>query len=128
MSTPTRVLVFIYGTLKRGATNHRLLASQEFVGTARTVAGFRLYVVADYPGLVKDPTDQRGVAGELWSVDAPTLAQLDEFEGLPQKLYRRDTVPLAPPMDQVNPETYFYMRTIRGRRPLIDGQWPVQRE
>lgn len=124
---PDRTLVFVYGTLKRGGTNHAFLRDQQFVGPARTVAGYRLYVVADYPGMVREPADQRGVAGEIWSVDPVGLAALDHLEGVDEFLYRRDFVPLQPPFAETPVQGYLYLRTIRGRRPLLDGNWPVAR-
>ena len=120
-----RTLLFIYGTLKTGASNHAVLADQEFIAAVNTIPGSRLYVVADYPGVVKDPTDKHGVQGELWSVDNDALARLDAFEGLPEKLYRRDRVTLASPHESTVVETYYYLRTSRGRRPIISGNWPT---
>ena len=49
-------LVFVYGTRKRGGSNHHYLAGQTLIGTARTVAGFTLYSLGDYPGLVAEAT------------------------------------------------------------------------
>lgn len=125
MSATDPTTLFIYGTLKRGASNHAVLADQAFLGEARTVGGYRLYVVADYPGLVRDPTDHRGVVGELWTVTPDALARLDAFEGVPEKLYRRDRIELVAPQDTVVAETYYYLRNTRGRRPIISGSWPV---
>lgn len=102
-----------------------MLADQTYVGEARTGPGYRLFVVADYPGLVKDPTDQRGVQGELWSVDNEALARLDAFEGIPEKLYRRDRIDLSKPYETTEVHTYFYLRNIRGRRPIVSGVWPL---
>ena len=124
MSEENTVL-FIYGTLKRGAANHGVLAGQKFLGTARSIPGYRLYVVADYPGLVRDPADTRGVTGELWSVTPTALAGLDAFEGLLEKLYRRDRISLATPHENIEVQTYFYLRNTRGRRPIISGVWPI---
>lgn len=126
MSEPAgRTLLFVYGTLKRGASNHRVIADQVYVGDARTPPGYRLYLVADYPGLVRDPADRRGVQGEIWSVSPAALQRLDAFEGIPEKLYRRDSIPLLPPDQEAIVQTYFYLRNIRGRRPIVSGNWPV---
>jgi gamma-glutamylcyclotransferase (GGCT)/AIG2-like uncharacterized protein YtfP len=81
--------------------------------------------VADYPGLVRDPADTRGVTGELWSVTPTALAGLDAFEGLLEKLYRRDRISLATPHENTEVQTYFYLRNTRGRRPIISGVWPI---
>ena len=120
------VPVFVYGTLKRGGTNHAFIADQVFLGESRTQPGYRLYVVADYPGMVKDQSDQRGVSGEVWAVDPSTLGKLDDLEGVAEKLYRRDSVRFSAPFAELGVQTYLYLRNIRGRRLLVDGNWPVR--
>lgn len=122
---PDQITLFIYGTLKRGASNHAVLADQTYLGDARTEPGYRLFLVADYPGLIRDATDTRGVQGELWSVTPEALERLDAFEGIPEKLYRRDRIKLLPPSDNIDAQTYVYLRNTRGRRPIISGNWPV---
>jgi len=118
------MLLFIYGTLKRGGANHARLAGQQYLGEARTVAGFTLYSLVDYPGLVAEPSDQAGVTGELWRVNNACLERLDAFEGLTEGLYVRAAIALAEPPDVGTAETYFYARSTVGRTPL--GQhWPV---
>jgi gamma-glutamylaminecyclotransferase len=119
-----RHLVFVYGTLKRGGENHRFLAGQTYVGPARTAAGYRLYRLSGYPGMVADEGDASGVAGEIWAVDEPTLRQLDEFEGVDEGLYERTSVRLRAPFDREQVETYLYRRSIEGRTAL-EGEWPV---
>jgi gamma-glutamylaminecyclotransferase len=112
-------LVFVYGTLKRGGTNHRYLAGQTFVGEARTVAGFQLYQLSGYPGMVAENSPQaEGVTGEVWSIDAATLRRLDQLEGLAEGLYRREPIPLLPPFDERVVETYLYAQSVLGRRAL----------
>jgi len=73
-------LVFVYGTLRRGASNAFRMEGGEFVRPG-CVRG-RLYRIDWYPGLVLDP-EGGWVVGELWRVGADKLAELDEFEGLP---------------------------------------------
>ena len=119
--------LFVYGTLKRGGSNHAHLAGQKFLGPARTAAGYTLVSLGDYPGLVLSPDDREGVTGELWSVDDPCLAHLDEFEGMAESLYRRAEIPLATPCSHGSTapvETYFYARPVAGR-PHLGPMWPV---
>jgi gamma-glutamylaminecyclotransferase len=111
-------LIFVYGTLKRGGSNHLYLAGQTFVGEARTAPGFILFELAGYPGMVADPTAREGVAGEVWAVDAHALEQLDALEGLAEGLYRRERVPLLAPFDGETVESYFYARDTKGRAKL----------
>jgi protein phosphatase len=117
-------LVFVYGTLKRGGSNHHHLAGQRFVTTARTVPGYALYSLGDYPGMVPDPADTDGVTGELWSVEPAALAALDELEGLSEGLYRREPVALQAPLHAERVATYLYARSLEGR-PRVGATWPV---
>lgn len=108
--------IFVYGSLKRGGSNHALLQGQSFLGTARTAAGFRLFDLGDYPGMVAWPGDTTGVEGEVWAVDAAGLARLDQLEGTAEGLYRRAPVALLAPFAGQTVETYFYLHPIDGRR------------
>ncbi|MES2474933.1 MAG: gamma-glutamylcyclotransferase family protein [Verrucomicrobiota bacterium] len=71
--------VFVYGTLRRGGSNHFRMAAAEFI-SAGTVNG-RLYRVHWYPGMVLDEAGDE-IHGDVFAVDAETLAALDVFEGL----------------------------------------------
>ncbi len=107
-------LLFVYGTLKRGGSNHHQLAAQSFVGPARTPPGYRLYDIGGYPGLGAAATDREGVVGEVWSVDEAALLKLDAFEGVPEGLYRREPLQLEPPFAHRRVETYL---------PALDPSW-----
>jgi len=116
--------VFVYGTLKRGGTNHAYLARQRFLGKARTAPGFALFSLGDYPGMVHMPGDTAGVTGELWMVDDTCLAELDRLEGVDEGLYERSDIPLAPNPQASSAQTYLYLRPHHGLPPLGD-HWPV---
>jgi len=119
-------LVFVYGTLKRGGSNHHLMARQKFLGAARTPPGFRLYDLGGHPGMIQKPDDRAGVIGEVWSVDAACLVQLDVLEGTAEGLYRRVPIKLLPPFADQAIETYQYLRSVQGR-PDIGSLWRVER-
>lgn len=70
--------VFVYGTLRRGGSNHFRMAGADFV-SAGTVTG-RIYRVDWYPGLVLDEAGD-GIAGEIYQVAPAMLQELDRFEG-----------------------------------------------
>ncbi len=110
--------VFVYGTLKRGGDNHHYLAYQQFLGAARTPAGYTLYSLGDYPGMVRAPADTAGVTGELWVVDDTCLRQLDLLEGVNEGLYERVTIKLASPPDEQSVETYLYLLGVTDRKTL----------
>jgi gamma-glutamylaminecyclotransferase len=113
-----KTLLFVYGTLKRGCSNHAILAGQEFVGPARTQPGYRLFDLGGYPGIVAMPDDREGVNGEIWSVDAEALARLDAFEGVHEGLYRREPLPLLPPFAARPVDAYVSALGVTGRREV----------
>ena len=123
-------LVFVYGTLKRGASNHAQLAGQRLVGPARLAPGHALYSLGEYPGLVAEPASADRVRGEIWAVDDACLARLDTFEGVPEGLYARVPAPLSetppglPSGAAATVWMYLYLRDTRGRS-RVGEIWPV---
>jgi gamma-glutamylaminecyclotransferase len=116
--------VFVYGTLKRGGSNHHFLAGQKFLGEARTEPGYNLYSLGDYPGMVRSTDASHDVTGEVWAVDAACLAELDELEGVAEGLYKRVPVKLAPPFAEQPVESYLYLRDLKGHTSL-GVTWPI---
>jgi gamma-glutamylaminecyclotransferase len=84
--------LFVYGTLMRGEHHHGTLAGARFAGSARTLPQFALALVDYYPAMSRGGAS--AVAGELYDVDAATLAALDELEDVPT-LYLRERLVLA---------------------------------
>lgn len=124
MTGPRLTRIFVYGTLKRGGANHGHLTRQRFLGNAQTGPGVTLYSLGDYPGMVRDPYDTEGVAGELWEVDEKCLARLDALEGLEEGLYERVRIALRPPHHSENVETYLYALDVSGREH-VGAFWPA---
>jgi gamma-glutamylcyclotransferase (GGCT)/AIG2-like uncharacterized protein YtfP len=75
----SRELVFVYGTLRRGGSNHFRMDGAEFVGVGRIVG--RMYRIDWYPGLVLDESGD-DILGEVYSVDLEMLGNLDSFENV----------------------------------------------
>lgn len=110
--------VFVYGTLLAGEANHWLLARARFVGEARTEPAFALYDLGAFPGLV--PGGTHAVVGEVYEVDGPTLAALDQLEGHPH-FYTRSPVTLE---DGTVVETYLLApEQVAGRPIIASGSW-----
>lgn len=74
----TRELVFVYGTLRRGGSNHFRMGGADPV--ADGVVRGKIYHIAWYPGLVLGHEGE--VKGEIHAVEPAHLAELDAFEGL----------------------------------------------
>ncbi|XZG69128.1 gamma-glutamylcyclotransferase family protein [Chitinibacteraceae bacterium HSL-7] len=81
------MLVLVYGTLKRGGSNHSWLGSAGFVGAATTLERYTLYAI-QYPFMVREPAYP--VHGEVYEVDADGLARLDVLEGHPDDYFREE--------------------------------------
>ena len=77
--TPPRELVFVYGTLRRGGSNHFRMDGAEFI-TAGRISG-KMYKIDWYPGLVLDEAGD-DIVGEVYSVDPELLGNLDSFENV----------------------------------------------
>ncbi|MBE7538702.1 MAG: gamma-glutamylcyclotransferase [Opitutaceae bacterium] len=112
--------LFVYGTLKRGCRSHRLLANQKFLGEARTAAGFQMFHLGRFPGVVRAPDRPSSIGGEVFLVDDSCLRALDDFEGVSEGLYNRELVQLEHP----HPAAYMYLFLggIEGKA-LLDGDW-----
>ena len=115
-------LLFLYGTLKRGCSNHGQMAGQKFIDLARTPPGFRLFDLGGYPAISAVADDRDGVFGEIWSVDPEGLERLDHFEGVHEGLYRRDSIRLMPPFADQPVFAYFPGLPVTGHRDL-GSEW-----
>jgi len=105
-------ILFVYGTLKRGYTNHHYLSGSKFLGRATTKDKFALYSDG-IPYLLKHPPVSR-IKGELYEVDEETLKRVDVLEGHPHA-YRREKIQvIIENGDEVEAWAYFYPHT-RGK-------------
>ena len=110
--------VFVYGSLRRGQGNHKVIAGAAYLGTARTVQEFTLYDLGPFPALV--PDGRTAVMGEVYEVDEALLARLDRFEGCPG-LYQRHAIMLA---DGALAHAYVQrLDQVRGRAKIPSGDW-----
>jgi gamma-glutamylaminecyclotransferase len=110
--------IFVYGSLRRGLHNYRLLSAAHFDGEALTCPGFRLYDLGSFPGMVAEGTDR--VHGEVFGVDTATLETLDRLESHP-RFYRRTVIRLD---DDIEVESYLLTpQQVEGRPIVPGGDW-----
>ena len=117
-----RDLVAVYGTLKRGRSNHGLISGARFLGKDR-LKSIRLYDLGPWPGAVARPSS--GIEVEVYEVNRQQLERLDEIE---------DHRPGAPETGLFNRRrfetrhgkawVYLYQGGTLGRRPILRGSWP----
>jgi len=121
--TNGKTRVFVYGTLLSGEPNHRLLVDAALVGEARTEPVFELVSLGAFPAMVAD--GRTAVAGEVYEVDAATLAELDRLEGHP-RFYQRRRIRLD---DGGEVLAYvFTAEQARGRPAIASGNWRHERK
>jgi gamma-glutamylcyclotransferase (GGCT)/AIG2-like uncharacterized protein YtfP len=84
--------VFVYGTLKRGHGNNRLLSSSTFLTAAESVVHGQLKDLGGFPcwDMLSPVSDapMAPVRGELWEVSLEDFRKLDMLEGHPGFFYR----------------------------------------
>ncbi|XP_021860047.2 putative gamma-glutamylcyclotransferase At3g02910 [Spinacia oleracea] len=95
-------LIFTYGTLKKGFSNHRLMEELLTAGDATYVGAFRTaerypLVCGPYrvPFLLNLPGEGDKVWGEVYMVSEKGLARLDELEGTTRGHYQRLSIRIS---------------------------------
>jgi gamma-glutamylaminecyclotransferase len=80
-------LIFAYGSLRRGCSNHAYLEWARLVVPEARIAGLRLiHYVEGFPAVVWAATGE--VAGEIYEVSPEELGRLDELEECPTVYFR----------------------------------------
>ena len=83
--------LFVYGSLKKGFDNHRLLSkSTKRIGKAQTIKKFGMFEdsFGNYPYLISEPIHK--IEGELYEINRKELLEkIDEFEGAPDYYQRK---------------------------------------
>lgn len=122
-----RRLIFVYGTLRSGASHFHLLgADARFITTARTVPDWTLVDAGGFPGMVHK-LGAPGVRGEVIDIAATSLPALDAYEGVTEGIYTREKLILSPISDAppIEADTYIFQPTSAIGRPLpeIGSEW-----
>lgn len=97
--------VFVYGSLKRGFDNHRIIAPAHFVGTGRTPPRFDMLDLGGFPAAI---TGKHSMTGEVYEVDRDIMEMLDHLESN-GSLYLRRKVPILVQGRQIPAWVYLYL-------------------
>ncbi len=81
-------LVFVYGTLRQGESNHHFLAGAQLLGMHETQPEYALYDLGAYPAVIQG---HNTILGEIYLIDDDTLQALDKLEDVPIE-YRRELI------------------------------------
>jgi len=112
------VRLFAYGSLMRGEIHEHYLKDSFRIGSARTVAGYRLVELGQFPALIVGGDLQ--IEGELYGISRATLYKLDELKENGRLFFRR-TIELD---GAGSAEAYLMDEDkLRGRRRLKSTDW-----
>ena len=118
MSVARKTVVFVYGTLRQGASNHFRLEGATALGEAWVLG--QLYRIDWYPGLLLDD-DGIPVRGEIYAVEREMLRKLDDFEG---REYERLKITVhLKDGGEVEAWLYEYRGEVEGRMDLVPADW-----
>ncbi len=119
-------VVFVYGTLRRGGSNHFRMEAAEFICKGR-ICG-RMYRIDWYPGLVLDAAGD-DIVGEAYRVDAELLGNLDSFEGISpgdregSEYQRVATTVTAEDGSTLTAWVWEWRGEVEGNQRLTSGDW-----
>lgn len=121
-------LLFVYGTLKKGGRLHDYIAHCPFIGNGMVPTHTLLDLTRGaFPHMVKSEHRDDAVFGEVYMVNAETMAELDHIE----RGYTPINVPvyIFPAEEPVHIRAYVYQRAspdeiekaVRGRVSWVPG-------
>jgi gamma-glutamylcyclotransferase (GGCT)/AIG2-like uncharacterized protein YtfP len=116
------MIIAVYGTLKRGMANHKLLSDSVFIGDDH-LANFALYDLYEFPAARIEPSD--GIHVEVYEVSQKALSMLDDLEEIdhehPEKgLYMRAQCATGFGIAWI----YLYNGAVQGFPRMLSGSWP----
>jgi gamma-glutamylaminecyclotransferase len=116
-------LIFVYGSLLRGESNHSVLGGARLIARAITAPRYTLIDLGAFPAMLD--SGRTPIHGEVYRCDAETLARLDRLEGHPRFYQRRDVMLARGP---ANAQGYFLAGDRRDAAPIASGDWRRHRE
>lgn len=110
--------VAVYGSLRKGLHNHRLLTTSEMIGTDE-LENFSMFSLGPFPFITPEEAENK-IAVEVYEVNEEVFASLDRLEGYPS-FYNRQEV------DTKHGKCWIYFMekdTSYGKHiPVESGDW-----
>ena len=118
--------LFVYGTLKKGGGNHRLLEGSKFVCNYELKNHILFDIGFGFPYMYKGST-MESVLGEVYEVNKKTIKVIDRLEGHPVH-YKRHLINFRDEVD----EMYCYLTTYNfippNSKTIKSGYWPTHKK
>ena len=108
--------IAVYGSLRKGCTNHHYLHGGIYLGTDR-LESWQMYSNGSFPYVLKGAGT---ITIEVYEVSRETLARIDELEGYPQH-YDREKVETKHGKSWL----YYVKEVPAGCILLLGGDWVV---
>ena len=126
---------FVYGTLKRGEGNHRLIEHAEFVDVGY-VRGCVLFDLGGCPAMMtgdfRSQMTDHVAKGEIYAVEDEhldhTLASLDRLEQEGRMYLRAKLIVWSKEGFPYECTTYLYIMPLRSGEQVVDDGWWAGRE
>jgi gamma-glutamylaminecyclotransferase len=115
--------VFVYGSLKQGFGNNRLMLGSDFIGEAITCGKYAMMDLGWFPMLRNDMGRNTHVHGELYRVSRRVLRTLDRLEGHPHGGYRRHRIHVMTDEGKVRAWVYMGHREMYTKNVVPSGVW-----
>lgn len=114
------IRVAVYGSLRQGMGNHRLLENSKFLGKDK-LDGFIMYSLGGFPCIRTVFPEGNTITVEVYEVDDATFERLDRLEGYPS-FYDRKKVGTQ------YGEAWIYTIEREKSRPVVEsGDWVLFR-
>ena len=119
--------IFVYGTLRRGFHNHKLLSTSEYLGTAKTVEKFTMFS-RGIP-FVSRSKKLCQITGELYRVSDSVLSSVDSLESYypdspESSWYQRQEIDLIT-SDGSQKRAYIYFNDNEKGRIITSGDFAL---
>jgi len=110
------MLVFVYGTLKKGEGNHGVMEKSKgkFLGDHNTAPNYSMYSLGGFPAVVGG--GKTSIRGEVYRIN--DLEYLDSLEGYP-RMYGRVSIQTK----FGDAWMYVYNGSVKGCTPIPSGIW-----
>ncbi|WP_108672366.1 gamma-glutamylcyclotransferase family protein [Peribacillus acanthi] len=123
------VIVFVYGTLRKGERNHRLLESSTCIAKECWTTGQLFDTGNGYPAMIHSSSDK--TYGELYSVTEKELKQLDHLEGYTEggkdNLYERIQQTVYTDKGEFKAYMYVASKVNLLKKKILNGDWKEYR-
>ena len=114
-------LIAVYGTLRKGNGNHRLLVNADYIGTYTTEPIYSLYSLGGFPGLKEN--GETAVIMEVYAVNEEEARRVDGLEGYTpgEQATFYDKIQIETPWGQAG--VYTYVRQPNETSLIKSGDW-----